>query len=107
MGSGKEAYERGWDAPEKYVCGECFEDQHLKDVVDVNCESTRCDYCGREDEVEIAAPLSAVVDPIADALEAYFADPGAAGLPRDSGEWVGEERITDTCDALLSIGLSC
>lgn len=102
-----ESQERGWDAPDKYVCAECLEDEYLKSVVSDQASEMQCDYCGRDSQTAIAAPLSAILEPISAALLKYFAEPGAACLPRDSGEWVGEEDITDTQDALLSLPLNC
>jgi RES domain-containing protein len=102
-----ESQERGWDAPGKHVCAECFEDEYLKSVVEGAAIENQCDYCGAESEEPIAAPLAAVMEPIARALFRNFAEPGGASLPRDSGEWVGEERITDTYDALCSLPLNC
>lgn len=99
--------ERGWDAPETFVCDSCIEDAYLKQAVIENAEDVHCDYCDRIEEEAIAAPLSVVVEPIANTLFAYFAEPGSASLPRDSGEWIDEEKITYTEDALESIGLGC
>lgn len=102
-----DSQERGWDAPAKCVCAECVEDEYLQSVI-VECASeTHCDYCGRDAEEAIAAPVEAILDPISYALFSHFAEPGAAGLPRDSGEWIGEEQIADTYDALLSLALNC
>jgi hypothetical protein len=102
-----EDQERGWDAPDKYVCAQCLEDDYLKVVVSENATEKQCDYCGCKAPTEVAAPLSAVLEPIAEALFENFADPSNAGLPRESGEWVGGESITDTRDALESLGLAC
>lgn len=102
-----ESEERGWDAPDKFVCAECVEDEYLKSVVTDNVSERHCDYCGRDAEEVIAAPVEAILEPISYALFSHFAEPGAAGLPRDSGEWVGEEQITGTYDALLSLPLNC
>ena len=102
-----ESQERGWDAPDKYICAECVEDDYLKSVISDQASEKHCDYCNRRARTAIAAPLSAILEPISYALYAHFAEPGAAGLPRDSGEWVWEERITDTDDALLSLPLNC
>ena len=96
-----ESEERGWTAPEKSVCADCIEDDYLKSVILDCAENKKCDYCQRKSPRPISAPLSYVVEPIAYALFSYFADPTEAGLPRDSGEWVGENLITYTEDALL------
>ena len=102
-----EIEERGWEAPEKFVCADCFEDEYLKELVEEKVEELQCDYCGNTSEDLIAAPLSVVLEPVASALNAYFSDPSAASLPRDDGEWVDGEKITDTGDALESLGLGC
>lgn len=102
-----ESQERGWDAPDKFVCDECVEDDYLKAVVADQAVENHCDYCNRDANQAIAAPVSAILEQISHALFTRFAEPGAAGLPRDSGEWVGEEQITDTYDALASLPLDC
>lgn len=102
-----ESQERGWDAPDKYVCDKCVEDEYLKSVIADEAIEKHCDYCNRKSKKPIAAPVSAIFEKIAYALFSRFAEPGAAGLPRDSGEWVGEEQITDTYDALISLPLDC
>ena len=103
----EEDQERGWKAPNKYVCAECLDDDYLKTVISDNAEKECCDYCGQKARIPIAAPVSTVLEPISEALFAHFADPTEAGLPRESGEWIGESSITYTRDALESIGLEC
>lgn len=103
----EESMERGWDAPDKHVCAECVEDNYLKSVIMDNVSENHCDYCNRTACEPIAAPLSAIIDPVSDALYYHFAEPGEAGLPRDTGEWIDEERITYTADALESLPLHC
>lgn len=76
-----ESQERGWDAPDKFVCAKCIEDDYLKSVIAENTLEKYCDYCNRRARSVIAAPLSAILEPIANALFAHFAEPGAAGLP--------------------------
>lgn len=100
-----EAQERGWDAPNKFVCERCLEDRYLRKLITDNANRTRCDYCGRRSKMDIAAPVEVLMAPIAYALNSHFADPASAGLPRDDGEWVGGEAITDTRDALESLPL--
>lgn len=102
-----EAEERGWDAPDTHVCAECVEDDFLKAEIADHVFEKYCDYCHRKAPEAIAAPLSTILGPIAHALHTHFADPSVAGLPRDSGEWVGGEQITDTNDALSSLPLNC
>lgn len=102
-----ESQERGWDAPDTFVCDQCVEDDYLKSVIADASVEKHCDYCNRTSEEAIAAPVSAILEPISYALFSRFGEPSAAGLPRDSGEWVGEEQITDTFDALASLPLGC
>lgn len=102
-----ESQERGWDAPDKFVCDQCVEDDYLKLVITDEAIENHCDYCKRKSRQAIAAPVSAILEHISCALFSHFAEPAAAGLPRDSGEWVGEEQITDTYDALATLPLDC
>jgi hypothetical protein len=102
-----ESQARGWDAPDKAVCPRCVEDEYLRQIIKDNAEEKACDYCKRRSRKAIAAPVEAIMEPIATALFAGYADPSAAGVPRDSGEWVGEEHITNTGDALDDVGLEC
>lgn len=110
MGRAKEEWmasqERGWDAPEKHVCDECVEDEYLKSLIQSHADAAICDYCGRTSEDEIAAPVESVMQPISDALHAYFADPSSAGIPRENGDWVVDD-FFDTPNALLSLPLLC
>ena len=99
--------ERGWEAPDRHVCKDCVEDDYLQSLIETAATENECDYCGNSSEEVIAAPLEVILPSIAGALFSRFAEPGAAGLPRDSGEWVGEEHITDTSDALESIPFNC
>lgn len=101
-----ESEARGWHDPSKFVCADCVDDEFLKSVVLSHLENAHCDYCDSDSEEAIAAPLSEILAPVSKALYRYFSDPSTACLPRDSGEWVGEERITDTEDALLSLPLN-
>lgn len=103
-----ESEERGWGAPDdKYACPDCLEDDYLKSIAFSNATCRLCSYCGRRSRTPIAAPLTTVLEPIATALFAHFEDPSVASVPRDTGEWVGGERITDTANALLSLPLVC
>lgn len=102
-----EAEERGWSYPDTFVCGDCVLDEYLKQLVSDSLESRHCDYCGKTSEDDIAAPFSIVLDAVGETFMQYFAEPAASGLPRDTGEWLGEEAITDTQDALLAFGSFC
>ncbi len=100
-----EAQERGWEAPDRFVCARCVEDKYLRRLIKSTATHKRCHYCGRCSKKFIAAPVEVLMAPIAHALYSHFADPGSAGLPRDDGEWIGSEAITHTRDALDSLPL--
>lgn len=101
-----EAEARGWDAPGKFVCDRCVDDEHLGQLIAAHALEKRCSYCGRRSKKEIAAPVEVLMPPIAYALQSNFADPASAGVPRDDGEWVTGESITYTRDALERLPLS-
>lgn len=101
-----ESEERGWDAPEKSVCSACVDDEFLKDCIEDNVATPMCDYCGSQtDDMHIAAPVKSIMGPISGAIYSNFAEPYAAGVPRDDGEFVAS--TTDILDALLSLPLHC
>ena len=102
-----EAEERGWSAPETFVCSDCVGDEFLAEVVDANAWATECSYCGTSSTVAIAVPLEEIMVHVSSAFFQHYAEPAVAGLPRDSGDWIGENLITDTEDALLSFGWPC
>lgn len=102
-----ESQDRGWVAPEKFVCVECVGDEFLSDIVNLNLSSTCCSYCNKHKETFLATAVENIMPHIANTFFHHFADPSSAGVPRDSGEWVGEELFTDTVDAFLSLGWVC
>ncbi len=102
-----EAQERGWAAPDTFVCSECVADEFLAEVVYANACAIECSYCGNSSGVAIAAPLEEIMVHVSSAFFQYYAEPAVSGLPRDSGEWLGENLITDTEDAFLSFGWPC
>lgn len=101
-----EAEERGWSVDtNKFVCANCVEDFHLKDVIQSNLSHTTCSYCHRTAQVDIAAPLEALMEPIADTLGYFFNEPSSAGVPWDEGAYAVQPTSTD--DALQSLPLEC
>lgn len=97
-----EAEARGWSADDKFVCDDCIEDDHLKQVIRSAANHDACDYCGRNG-VACAAPLESVVEVVVDTLTYFFAQPAEAGVPRDNGEWLIDG--TSTQEALDDLGL--
>lgn len=80
-----EAQERGWSAPDTYVCVDCVYDSYLKDLIQRTACSDTCDYCLRRDTRAIATASSVVVEAVYDAVNAYFCEPTVAGVPYDGG----------------------
>ena len=109
MGRAKDAWladqERGWSAPETFVCAECVEDLFLKDLIADNLASPQCSYCDRCDTTDIAAPAEVVIEAIAGAVHHLYADPTSAGVPYEDCGFVVEP--TYTADVLLSLPLDC
>ncbi|MDI1231738.1 MAG: HEPN-associated N-terminal domain-containing protein [Methylobacter sp.] len=102
-----EADERGWNAPDGYVCPDCVEDDFLKEIIRENACHRKCDYCGRRTRSHSAAPVEVLMGPIANVIFCYFNNPVNAYLPYDSeeGGWLIDS--TDIYDVLASISLDC
>ena len=56
-----EAQERGWSAPETFVCSDCVGDEFLAEVVDASACETECSYCDTSSTEAIAAPLEEIM----------------------------------------------
>ena len=98
----EEPMQQKWDAPEKDLCIDCVEDDFLRlQVATWRSNAKACDYCGNSR----GAPVGAILEPIAKALERYYAEPGAALVIHDEGEWLAD--TIDTSDALRLLPLSC
>jgi len=102
-----DAEDRGWAAPEKNVCAKCVDDDHLKRLINASATSLTCDYCGREGQTEIAAPVEEIMPAVMGALSHYFSPPGGAGVPYETAEGGWLVQPTDTQDALMSLPLEC
>lgn len=75
---------------DKYVCGQCFDDEFIKDFITENALRKKCSYCGNESEEMIAADISEVAEFIEDALRSEYSD-AVDCLPWESAEggWQG------------------
>lgn len=112
MGRAKEAMmedeARGWREPEGHVCANCVEDAYLKEVIRDHADSVQCDYCGQitaaYSAAYSAAPVAALMEPIAYAVFREFNDPNQAGVAYEGG-WM--DHLHDTRDVLLSVRLWC
>lgn len=100
-----ESLERGWDAPGKFVCADCVEDDFLRGLIEANLASRKCTYCGRGSRGYIAAPVESIMPAISSALHYYFNDPDSACVPYDKG-YVSEPTTT-TEEALDAVSLEC
>lgn len=100
-----DSQERGWDAPEKWVCVDCVEDPYLKSVIEENVEATECSYCSSCGHEGLAAPVEVVLEAIAGAVYYGHNDPTQAGTPFDEGEFVAP--LKSTVDVLLGLPLNC
>ncbi len=93
-------------APDKFVCADCVEDSFLKDEIEKHLAKRKCDYCGKGGSGDVAAPVSAIMEPIAATFSYYFEYPDHAGVPYDGGGYAVDLNIT-TEDALRHLGLEC
>ncbi|WP_323143566.1 HEPN-associated N-terminal domain-containing protein [Massilia phyllosphaerae] len=91
MGLAKSAWmaalERGWDAPDTWVCRSCVGDDFLAEQVDANVEECECSYCGEKTEEPSAAPTEPIMESIAGAVFYYFSSLEASGIPYDSEDF--------------------
>jgi len=100
-----EDQERGWsEIEDKYVCDECVADQFLKSEIRSAVVAKQCDYCEREADEPVAAPVGVVQSRIGETVTNFFGEPTESGCPYDQG-WIIEP--TDTEDVLLTVELDC
>lgn len=102
-----EADERGWYAPDGYVCEDCVEDEFLKGVIRDNACTNECDYCGDITDEDSAAPVEALMEPIASAVFYYYNDPTEGMMSWDYEEDSWPLETTDTRDVLESLAFDC
>jgi len=99
-----EAEDRGWHEPGGYVCDECVKDEFLKDIIRMNAEQQKCDYCKPIASSNCAAPVSSIMEPIGNTVFNYYNEPAIACVPYDGGYTF---EPTDTDNVLRSLGLEC
>lgn len=102
-----DAQERGWQELDSHVCANCVEDPYLKMVVEDDADSLECDFCGQKTLSNSAAPVTALMGPIASAVFYYFNEPADAGVPYESREGGYAVEPTDIRDVLCSLPLNC
>lgn len=103
-----EAEDRGWTEPGGYVCPDCVEDGHLRDVIRDNACRRECDYCGRRTRKHSAAPVADIMEPIGNAVFTWFDNPEKAGgfWDNEDNNYFGIDAI-DTREMLDSLSLEC
>lgn len=94
--------EQGWSFSDKYVCGSCVEDEHLRQAVQDALDSDYvCDFC----EASPAAPLDALLEPFFEGIRTEYAtaDDEGAYFERElatSRHWDGWEVVDQFADYL-------
>ncbi|GBQ22076.1 RES domain-containing protein [Gluconacetobacter sacchari DSM 12717] len=84
--------------PEKFVCSDCFDDDHLKAFIDDNVRSRRCSYCGkRSRSKKIAAPIDGVIERMFEAISSRYGEAWASGCSWDNEDdrYINETQDTD------------
>ncbi|WP_066492494.1 HEPN-associated N-terminal domain-containing protein [Burkholderia mayonis] len=95
-----DAQERGWSAPDTYVCACCVDDAYLKALIQDNASSNTCDYCERQGTEYIAAEAEVVMKAIFDTIHTYYCEPASGGVPYDGGFIITSISIGDVLDQL-------
>jgi hypothetical protein len=71
--------------PDKFVCADCFDDDHLKAFIEEGATRRKCSYCGKRSRSKnVAAPVDAVIERMLDAISRRFGDAWAEGCSWDS-----------------------
>jgi HEPN/RES N-terminal domain 1/RES domain len=82
-----EQWERGFNyVADKYVCGDCVDDDSLRRYVAEHAESTTCSYCGREVATPIACELDVLLEAFANAISVEWRD-AIDQMPYDGDDW--------------------
>lgn len=71
--------------PNKFVCADCFDDDHLKAFIEDGAASQTCSYCGkRSPRKNIAAPIDDVIERMFEAIRRRHGEAWASGCSWDS-----------------------
>ncbi|HEX6701952.1 MAG TPA: HEPN-associated N-terminal domain-containing protein [Gaiellaceae bacterium] len=82
-----EQWERGFNyVADKYVCGDCVDDEPLRRYIRERTESTTCSYCEREAGEPIACELDLLLQAFADAIAVDWRD-AIDQMPYDGDDW--------------------
>ncbi|MEI6986273.1 MAG: HEPN-associated N-terminal domain-containing protein [Rhodospirillaceae bacterium] len=87
--------------PNKFVCSNCFDDDHLKAYIDGTVESQRCSYCGKRSRSKnIAAPIDGVIERMFEAISSRYGEAWASGCSWDNEDDCYFNKTQDTDDLL-------
>lgn len=88
--------------PKEYVCGECLRDDALSAVVEDNADSTKCDFCGKEQPEPLAAHLDYVIEHMRECIREEYTDQPADEMPYDKEDgWLGD--VFDAQDLMQEV----
>lgn len=83
----------------EFVCSDCFEDEGLCKFIESCAESTKCSFCGTEDEHPIAADIHKVTEYFRECVERDY-DDAANHLSYESAEGGYQGRFWDSYDLI-------
>jgi hypothetical protein len=71
--------------PDKFVCANCFDDDHLKAFIEDGAVSRTCSYCGKRSlRKNIAAPIDDVIERMFEAIQRRYGEAWASGCSWDN-----------------------
>jgi hypothetical protein len=71
--------------PDKFVCADCFDDDHLKGFIEDEATRRKCTYCGKSSRNKnIAAPVDNVIERMFEAISRRYGDAWASGSSWDN-----------------------
>jgi len=96
------AQERGWYSSDKYICKDCIEEPFLSSKAE-ECSNAvhTCSFCDSAN----ASSINDLMPFIMHGVLSNYADPSSAGVPREDGDWVGEDYFEMTEWVLGYLGL--
>jgi HEPN/RES N-terminal domain 1/RES domain len=93
--------------PNKFVCADCFADDHLKTFIEDTAASHKCNYCGQESpRGRIAVPVDDVIERIFEAIRRRYGEAWASGCSWDNEDERYINETWSTSDILDHVELS-
>lgn len=101
-----ESERRGHAARERFVCGECLNDDALAEFVNDHAERNECEFCESKRDTPFAASLGDVIEYMAECISEVYTDP-AGELPYETAEggWQGE--VFNGYELMVEIDFGC